>query len=76
MDAQNPNIVAFGVTDAARYAALGRSTLYNAISAGELRAHKIGKRTIVMRDDLHAWLVSHPAYSAETKADCPANRAA
>lgn len=39
---------------------LGRTKLYEAISAGKLRARKCGSRTLVLRDDLRAFLASLP----------------
>jgi excisionase family DNA binding protein len=46
--------------EAARLAGCGRTTLYSAISAGELKARKLGRRTLIHRDDLTAWLESLP----------------
>ncbi|EXL06670.1 helix-turn-helix domain-containing protein [Aquamicrobium defluvii] len=76
MNTVQNDAVAYSVADAARVSGMGRSTVYNAISAGELKARKLGKRTVVLRTDLEEWLAGAPIYSAETKADCPANRAA
>lgn len=72
----NDDRLAFSVADAARMIGMGRSTVYAAIAAGDLKARKLGKRTLVLRADLERWFNSHPIYSPETKADCPANRAA
>jgi excisionase family DNA binding protein len=68
--------VAYSVTDAAREAGVGRSTLYKAISSGELPARKLGKRTLILHADLEHWLTDAPVYNASTKTDCPANRTA
>jgi excisionase family DNA binding protein len=38
---------------------LGRSTIYNEIAAGRLRAVKIGRAVRVRRDDLDRWLERH-----------------
>lgn len=38
---------------------LGRSTIYNEIAAGRLRAVKIGRAVRVRRDDLDRWLDRH-----------------
>jgi excisionase family DNA binding protein len=38
---------------------LGRSTIYQEIAAGRLRAIKIGRSVRVRRDDLDAWLDRH-----------------
>ncbi|MCH4540675.1 helix-turn-helix domain-containing protein [Ochrobactrum sp. A-1] len=71
-----PDAIAYSVTDAASRAGVGRSTLYNAISAGELPARKLGKRTLVLRSDLDNWSKTLPNWDASTKTDCPANRTA
>jgi excisionase family DNA binding protein len=41
-------------------ARIGRSTLYRSLRSGALRARKIGKKTVVLREDLQAWLQSLP----------------
>ncbi|MGB3347890.1 MAG: helix-turn-helix domain-containing protein [Brucella anthropi] len=76
MNTSQAEAVAYNVTDAASQAGVGRSTLYKAISAGELPARKLGKRTLVLRSDLENWSKTLPIYSDTTKTDCAANRAA
>jgi excisionase family DNA binding protein len=39
---------------------IGRATLYRQIAAGLLKAHKIGRRTVILADDYQAWLESAP----------------
>lgn len=39
---------------------IGRSTLYNALNTGELQAIKLGRRTLIRREALRAWLDSLP----------------
>jgi excisionase family DNA binding protein len=46
--------------EAARIAGLGRTKLYEAISDGKLKARKVGKRTIILRADLHSFLRTLP----------------
>jgi excisionase family DNA binding protein len=46
--------------EAARLAGCGRTTLYTAIASGALKARKLGRRTLIHRDDLTAWLESLP----------------
>ena len=41
---------------------LGRTSIYEQIRNGKLKARKLGKRTIVLRDDLDAFLASLEAY--------------
>lgn len=52
--------LALSLHEAARLAGCGRSTLYSAIAAGSLKARKLGRRTLIRRDDLMAWLDSLP----------------
>jgi excisionase family DNA binding protein len=52
--------LAYGVSEAAAVAALGRSTVYAAIRRGELTARKAGRRTVVLAADLEAWLKRLP----------------
>lgn len=44
---------------------LGRTKLYELINAGALRARKIGKRTIILREDLDSFLSDLPPYPAQ-----------
>lgn len=59
--------LALSPQEAARLAGCGRTTLYSAISGGNLKARKLGRRTLIHRDDLMAWLESLPTI-APTKA--------
>lgn len=43
---------------AAAYTTLGRTTLFEAIRAGELRSIKVGRARRFLRSDLDAWLAS------------------
>ncbi|MCK5555642.1 MAG: helix-turn-helix domain-containing protein [Alphaproteobacteria bacterium] len=45
---------------------LGRTKLYEAIGSGALPAKKWGKRTIVLKTDLEAFLASLESYPAQT----------
>ncbi len=56
--------LAYGVVEACRVAACGRSTLYREIRAGRLRARKIRGRTVILVDDLKKWLQALPTRSA------------
>lgn len=48
--------IAYSVRDAARVMSLGTTRLRQLIAAGEIKASKIGKRTLVDADSLHALL--------------------
>lgn len=45
--------------EAARRSGLGRTTIYTALKAGDLKSLKIGARRLIMVDVLKAWLASH-----------------
>ncbi|MBK9585805.1 MAG: helix-turn-helix domain-containing protein [Alphaproteobacteria bacterium] len=45
---------------------LGRTKLYQLINAGELKARKIGKRTIILQDDLNQFLSNLTLYKRTT----------
>jgi excisionase family DNA binding protein len=52
--------VAHTIREAAREAKISRTLLYEFIRSGDLKARKIGRRTIITDDDLRAWLASLP----------------
>ena len=49
------------IAEACAVAGIGRTKLYQAIADGTLLARKLGKRTIILRTDLRAFLSSLPA---------------
>ena len=53
--------LAVSPAEAARLAGLGRTTIYAAIGCGALASLKVGKRRLVMVDDLRAWLAAQVA---------------
>lgn len=59
--------IALSPHEVARLAGCGRTTVYSAIADGTLKARKLGRRTLIHRDDLMAWLDSLPTI-APTKA--------
>lgn len=56
--------LAVSITEAARMAGIGRTSLYEEIGRGALPARKIGRRTVVRIDDLREWLDKLPTQSA------------
>jgi excisionase family DNA binding protein len=58
--------VGYSRIDSAKASGTGLSTIDNAIRDGELKAHKLGRRTIILRDDLFAWLGSLPLASVDS----------
>ncbi len=47
---------AFSIEEFCRRFGIGRTTVYEELKRGRLRARKIGRRTIVTEDDAEAWL--------------------
>jgi excisionase family DNA binding protein len=45
--------------EAARIAGIGKTKLYEAMGSGELRSFKIGKRRLILIDELRNWLNQH-----------------
>jgi excisionase family DNA binding protein len=48
------------VTEASEIAGIGRTKIYEAISDGRIKARKLGKRTLILRSDLHRFLQKLP----------------
>jgi len=58
------NKLAFHINDAVGAGAGSRSEIYEALRRGDLKAKNRGRRTIILRDDLAAYLASLPDYRA------------
>ena len=50
----DPPKIAYSIREACRASSLGRTTIYSHIAAGRLRAVRVGGRTIIPADALHA----------------------
>jgi excisionase family DNA binding protein len=60
IDERAPAPLAYTVPDACKAAGLGRTTLYELIAAGRVRAMKAGTRTLIEAESLRSYLDSLP----------------
>lgn len=85
--APHPEVLAYSVAQLPRVMGLGASVINGLLKSGQLPSRKVGRRTLILRSDVEAYLNSLPlrvampvptlpAYSAlPTVADDPANPA-
>jgi excisionase family DNA binding protein len=50
------------INEFTQWARIGRTRTYEEIGRGALRALKIGRRTLITRDDALAWLAGQPTF--------------
>lgn len=53
-DTNDPSKIAYSIKEACKASSLGRTTLYAHIAAKRLRAVRIGGRTVIPAESLHA----------------------
>jgi excisionase family DNA binding protein len=58
--------LAYSVRDACLIACTGRTSVYEAIRTGELRAVKRGRRTLILDEDLRRWVQSLPSVEVKS----------
>lgn len=56
-----PEKLAYTLKEASAALGIGKTTLYEAIAAGQLRAVKLGNRTLIMAEALREWMATWPA---------------
>ena len=52
--------VAYSVSDILRMVGISRTTFYQLVKSGEIKVRKVGKRSIILSEDLEAWLQRLP----------------
>jgi hypothetical protein len=61
--------LAVSIAESVIASGVGRSSTYEAIARGDLRARKIGGRTLILIEDLVAWLQGTPIPPKKAKVD-------
>jgi hypothetical protein len=61
--------LAHSIRELADNGPIGRSSIYNQIAAGRLRARKIGRRTVILDEDWRAFLANTPVVAPAKSAD-------
>lgn len=56
-----PSKLGYSIREACQASSLGRTTLYTHIAAGRLRVTRVGGRTIIPAENLHAFIAGEDA---------------
>jgi excisionase family DNA binding protein len=62
----NNSVLAYSVRDACLITCTGRTSVYEAIRTGALRAVKRGRRTLILEEDLRRWVQSLPSLEVKS----------
>lgn len=65
IDNKFSNKMAFSIAEVQAICGLGRTRLYELIKSNVLLAKKLGKRTLILRSDLDAFLSNLPSYTEQ-----------
>lgn len=60
-ETNGPPKIAYSIKEACQASSLGRTTIYSHIAAGRLRAVRIGGRTVIPTESLHALIAGETA---------------
>lgn len=58
--------LSFSIDETAAATGLGKTKVYQLINSGQIKAKKIGKRTIVLKSDLDCFLTALQDYACKT----------
>jgi excisionase family DNA binding protein len=61
-------MLAYSIVEAMHVTGLGRSTIYQAMAAGKLRANKMGSRTLIPAEELRRFIDALPPARPTTHA--------
>lgn len=56
--------LSYSIDEVCAVTGIGKTKIYQLINSGALKARKLGKRTIILKDDLDAFLASLETYPA------------
>ena len=59
----------YSISEAINIIGVKRTKLYQLINSGELKAHKIGKRTVIKHEAINKYIENIKPYSSENKID-------
>lgn len=57
--------ISLSINEAQSATGLGRTKLYQLINSGQLKARKIGKRTVILKDDLDSFMHDLQPYTSQ-----------
>lgn len=63
--------LAYSIAEACQVSSLGRSTIYNLIASGKLRARRVGGRRVILADSLRGLLGDDDCATAAKAVDPP-----
>jgi excisionase family DNA binding protein len=58
--------IAYRIDDLVRVSGIGRTKIYEALKAGQLRAHKSGKRTLIPAESARDFIARLPVYAPQS----------
>ena len=67
MELENSDVGALSIANACKRAGVGRTFIFEEIRSGRLKAKKAGRRTLVLREDLTAWLQALPSVDRDAE---------
>ncbi len=66
--------IAYSIAQLAGVIPIGRTMIYEEIRAGRLRKAKIGRRTVILADEVERWLSAHAASTVPTRESSKGSR--